>query len=57
MREEDSPALDWKEVEEIRRRLQAEEDARRKAMEAEEEEGDEDEDEDEEREGEDDDDY
>ena len=57
MREEDSPALDWKQVEEIRKKLQIEEDARRKALEAEEEEGDDDEDEEEEREGENDDDY
>ena len=50
MREEDEPALDWKQVEEMRRKLQEEEDARRRAAEAEEED-EEEEEEDEEEEG------
>lgn len=34
MKEEDTPALDWQEVEEIRRKLIEEEEARRRAAEA-----------------------
>lgn len=37
MREEDSPALDWKEVEELRKKIIEEEEAKRRAAEAEEE--------------------
>ena len=57
MREEDSPALDWAQVEEMRRKLQEEEDARRRAMEAEEEDEEEDEDRDEDEDRGDDDEY
>lgn len=56
MAEEDAPALDWKQVEEMRKRLQEEEEARRRAAEAEEEdEEEEDEDEDGDVDGDDDD--
>ena len=47
MSEEDAPALDWKQVEEMRRKLIEEEEARRRAAEAEEEDEEEEEDEDE----------
>lgn len=45
MQEEDAPALDWKQVEELRRKMQEEEEARRRAAEAEEEDEEEDEEE------------
>jgi hypothetical protein len=57
MREEDSPALDWKQVEEMRRKLIEEEEARRRAAEAEEEDEEEEEDEDDDDKNDDDDDY